>query len=388
MNVIYASSVDLSLPRGPSVNEREFCVALANRFGKTATLIIPSPCADSSAVTREISAAHVDFLPAFRKRKIRSWLAHQFSLYKALSRTKKALENDKDPLFVFRLDYMPAGMALFVLLAAPTFVVKTAGDGSFRFLSRHGLLVRSSGLLNRLLHKLVFRRAKFIDVVTRRHAEDLANNLDIDAGKIGVVDNGVNTARFIPEDRQQARDTLGLSHFHQLIGYVGNEPWCRGGRELIQIAGKMLDKRQKIGFLIVGGGDRLDELVELARKNGVEDAICFAGQVSYSETVTYINSLDVGVSFLEPHHRGASEQKVRQYLGCGRPAVVTPGGSEFVEEAGVGAVVDPEDQSLLVEALLEWVDRSPGMTDQCREFAHGKLSVEARLEERLRYWSG
>ena len=50
----------------------------------------------------------------------------------------------------------------------------------------------------------------------------------------------------------------------------------------------------------------------------------------------------VSISSLEDR-RAASELKVRQYLACGKPVVISPGGNEFVAHEGLGSVVDPSD---------------------------------------------
>lgn len=386
MKIIYASSVDLSLPRGPSVNEREFCGSLSRMFRSDAVFIIPRPSVDTSGVLKECDGSTVEILPVFKKRRPFSWFVHQFRLFQRCRKVANRFRRNERPLFVFRLDYMPVGIALFVLTRTPRYVVKTAGDGSFSFLRRHGLLVRWSGPLNRLLHKCVLGRAHFIDVVTERHARDLSRNLGIDRGRIGVVDNAVNTERFVPMDSDLARQRVGLERFERIIGYVGNEPWCRGGRELIQVAEELRDRNPGLGIVIVGGGPRLCELEEEVRSRKLEEFVVLAGQVNYAEVVHYINSFDVGVSFLEPHHRGASEQKVRQYISCGRPAVVTPGGSEFVAEAGIGAAIDTVNERLLVETLLDWLRMAPQVREKCVEYARLHLSVDARLEERLERW--
>ena len=386
MKFIYASSVDLGLPRGPSVNEREFCAALAARFAGEVTIIGPEPSRARDELAEELKGAVIESVGLLEKRRVLSWIKHQVRLFLRCRAVLRRYSKDDRPLFIIRLDFMPVAIAAFVFLYSPGFVLKTAGDGAFRFLGRHRFIVRLMAIPNRILYKIIMRCALFIDVVTRRHADDLAENLGIDPRRIGVVDNGVNPDRFVPESRNDARSRLGLERFGLLVGYVGNEPWCRGGQELIDVASVMRAKRPDVGILIVGGGPQLGELEEQVVEKGLTDCVVLTGQVDYSEICTYINALDLGVSFLEMNHRGASEQKVRQYLSCGRPAVVTPGGSGFVEAADVGAVVEVDDIEALGDVLIKWAEKSPDYKDKCRAYAVETLSIDARLNERLGHW--
>ena len=386
-SICYASSVDLSLPRGPSVNEREFCLSLARRLGEHLTVITPRPAESAEEVAGELQGARVVWLPPGDHRSPRAWLAQQIAILRELNRSYHR-STSTGHFFVFRSHFMPVGLASFALLRRPSFAVKTAHDGRFEYLRRHSWPLRLAGYPNKLLHKFLLTTAKAIDVVSEQHARSLSEELDLSRAKIAVIDNGVNPDRFHCLDRRRCREDLGLAHMREIVGYVGNEPWLRGGRQLVEVARELRNPRPGCFILIVGSGPNMKKLSSLAERLGVEHIVKFTGQVPYRSVTTHICALDVGVSFLEPQHRGESEQKVRQYLSCGRPTVVTPGSSDFVGPAKVGTVVEPDRQpESVVRALEYWLDRDSETTEnRCRAYAIQALSVDSRTEARIRAW--
>ena len=76
----------------------------------------------------------------------------------------------------------------------------------------------------------------------------------------------------------------------------------------------------------------------------VAERIRLEGYVPFEKIPQYVNSLDVGVSIsIREDRQVNSELKVRQYLACGKPVVISPGSNEFVlEENFPGLAVRPK----------------------------------------------
>jgi glycosyltransferase involved in cell wall biosynthesis len=86
-----------------------------------------------------------------------------------------------------------------------------------------------------------------------------------------------------------------------------------------------------------------------------------------------------------------SELKVRQYLACGKPIVISPGSNEFVSAEGFGTVVEPEDLAALTAALARWLALPPAEREafakRAAAYMHEHLSMAAALDRRLRLWA-
>jgi glycosyltransferase involved in cell wall biosynthesis len=162
---------------------------------------------------------------------------------------------------------------------------------------------------------------------------------------------------------------------------------------LIKVAPKIIAKYPRVGFIVVGGGKKMSLLYSLAQEKGVLSHFHFPGVVEFDSIPQYINSFDIGIAFdkVENFERvGNSNQKVRQYIACGKPVIATPGGSEFLEENGLGSVVDTRDPARLCASLLKWLslteENKIKHAIKATQFASANLTVEKMLKVRLDFW--
>jgi len=152
----------------------------------------------------------------------------------------------------------------------------------------------------------------------------------------------------------------------------------------------LLSTFPSLGVVILGDGKNLHTLKERATALGISDQVMFAGSVPYETVPDWINALDVGVSFLKPAHSGASEQKVRQYLACGIPVVVSPGSSQFVETAGIGSVVAYDDLGGIADAISKWLDMDANVQKETElracQYVLDRLSLQYSCQKRIDIW--
>lgn len=380
MKILYLSFIDISQPIGPSVNEREFIPSLYKLTNGNAHFIIPKFL---NPIEDKLPLEQVTFIPNSKGRKPVHWLKQQFV---AMRETRKILkENQFDfmvirgGLFAFSLLYITSNLKI-------PFALKTAGSGRFEVFKRKNALIRMLYPLNQYMFKKLVRRASVIDVVSDIQKSSLEEITGVN-DRIYFVDNGVNTDRFFPQDMHSARKKIGLDRFEKIIGYVGGLPWERGGLQIIEAMPELLKTYPKLCGVIVGGGSKMDVLYNKAKELGVEENIHFAGVVSFEEVVDYINSFDIGVSQLYPESQGASEQKVRQYIACGKPVVVSPGAvNNFVEEEGLGYIVlDPYDNDEFAKKIKKVfsIVEADCSSNKIRDYAVANLSVDARVKQRL-----
>ncbi len=130
-----------------------------------------------------------------------------------------------------------------------------------------------------------------------------------------------------------------------------------------------------------------EELVRLARAEGVEERVEFAAPVPPSEVVATLAEADVGLALFQPtclSHRLVLPNKLFEYVLAGLPVVGSdlPMIAKFVEEHGVGAAVDPGDADAIARALEETL--RPEQNRELRAAARrARASIDWREESEV-----
>jgi len=371
--IYYISDVDISLGKGPSVNEFEFVDALLRYDGIDSRVVIPRP----SGSVRNMDGRLSYILPfSVSKRNVLSLACFEVAFFGYVIANIALFRRS---FLITRISFFPAALFLVCSIISGRFHVKTVGDGSFRYL-RNYPLSRILVPLHRLMYRRIVKHAASVDMVTETHRQEFGKNIGF-IDKCHVVPNMVNTDVFMPMDRLEARKKFGLSEYEYIYGYVGNDPIHRGAKEAIDALYILREKGVNVAVVIVGGV-KPGELESVVKGRPLEHIHTF-GQIEYGKVPEAMNCLDVGVSFLPEWHRGASEQKVRQYLACGVVPVVTPGGSGFVGDDGVGFVCEIDDPYRVAATLEVALVRSGEMLEACREYAVSKLSHHNLVSMRL-----
>jgi glycosyltransferase involved in cell wall biosynthesis len=383
--MLYISPADVSVGNGPGVNENEFIHALYAAVGDRAHFLVPRP------------VEPVDDLPLHAitfcapHRRYRPW-RFPFHVLSQIRLAGRLLRQRRFDLLVFRIDVFPFVPFYLTRRHRLPYVIKTLGTGALDALEKRGWFARLLAPLNRWLFHSIVSRALVADTDSEGHAEALRRRLRLSEREVVWIDNAVNTGRFHPGGRAEARRELGLERFDPLIGYVGSRPWERGGAQLVEAAAKLLPRYPSLGVLIVGAGDPVEGMKRRAAELGIAERCHFAGYVPYRNIPRIVRSLDLGVSIsVLPERAVNSELKVRQYLACGKPIVISPGGNEFVPEQGFGSVVAPDDIDAITAAIDHWLALPPAERDafaaRAHRYMHEHLSMAAAIERRMRLWA-
>jgi glycosyltransferase involved in cell wall biosynthesis len=145
------------------------------------------------------------------------------------------------------------------------------------------------------------------------------------------------------------RKKLSIPKDSFVIGYVGNDPSRRGALECIRVLNVIQEVDNRPLYVLIVGPN--DTMMSSHISHSIIERVIFVDSISYFDVPAYMDVIDVGFSILPPHHRGASEQKVRQYMALGIPAIVTPGGSSFVSDAKAGIIIENGYIEEILEAL-------------------------------------
>jgi len=205
-----------------------------------------------------------------------------------------------------------------------------------------------------------------ISYITREMREYCGKEFDLEEHCSGAWTSGVDIHHFTPRERKEEKKTFTLI-------YHGNITLNRGLDHLIRAA--VLLEKDNIRIELLGSGNGLEDLKNLASRLGLERQVIFKPPVPYSQVPDHIQKADVGVlPFPDwPGWNTSSPIKLFEYLSCAKPVVATriPAhlnvlqGREFVFWAEKS---DPEELARAIRKAYEKREEFGKITKKAREF--------------------
>lgn len=182
----------------------------------------------------------------------------------------------------------------------------------------------------------------------------LAIQLGTPADKLRVVGNGVDTRRFQPLPRAEARAALGLPASAPVLVSVGGLTERKGFHRVIECLPELRAAFPGLIYVIVGGataeGDWRARLEAMVRELGLGDAVRFLGELAPDALKLPLSAADVFV--LATRNEGWANVFL-EAMACGLPVVTTDvgGNREVVAGEHLGVVVPFGDRAALTDAL-------------------------------------
>ncbi len=190
---------------------------------------------------------------------------------------------------------------------------------------------------------------------------DLAVELGASRARVETVGNGVDTARFRPADRLEARQRLGISPSEKVLITVGGLCERKGFHRVIDALPALVARFGDVRYLVIGGpgpeGDWTVRLQEQARALGVADLVRFLGVLAPDALSDPLSAADVFV--LASRNEGWANVLL-EAMACGLPVVASDvgGNAQVVCRPGLGTIVPFGDASALARALETALDRT------------------------------
>lgn len=118
---------------------------------------------------------------------------------------------------------------------------------------------------------------------------------------------------------------------------------------IIKAIKKLSENYPDIKLLIIGEGEHRKELEELTRKLKTEKNILFLGRKDHQEVLEILSRSAIGIALYTeefPWTKFGDSMKVREYLACGLPVIMTnvPSTSNDVKEAKAGFVIELKEK--------------------------------------------
>jgi D-inositol-3-phosphate glycosyltransferase len=217
----------------------------------------------------------------------------------------------------------------------------------------------------------IIASADRIAVATPHERDQIARIYGICPQRMTIVPCGVDLRHFQPQDRQQARASLGLNGQPTLL-FVGRPDPLKGGEMLIQAAGLL---QQPATVVLVGGNleddPELDRLRVVARAQGVEAEVRFQGAIPQEELPRFYSAADL---LIVPSYYESFGLVAVESLACGTPVIATKvGGLPYIVRDGENGFLIPWRCAGL---LAEKIDAVLSDTDLLEELrARARSSV-------------
>lgn len=181
----------------------------------------------------------------------------------------------------------------------------------------------------RLLERLIFPEADAVVVTTKLLAETVIEEHELQASKVNVIPNYVETDVFRPQNIKKKKFR---------IIYIGRFAYQKNLLALIEAVANL-----DLELVLVGGGDQADKLKEKAK--GIRAQVTFLGNLPNHQLPTLLNEMSVFVlpSLLEGHPKALLEA-----MACGLAVIGTrvPGIQEIIRDGENGLLCEPDAASI------------------------------------------
>lgn len=182
----------------------------------------------------------------------------------------------------------------------------------------------------------------------------LAIELGADPKRVQVVGNGVDTDRFRPSDRHEARARIGLAADARTLISVGGLVERKGFHRVIEVLPRLLNRHPGLQYLIVGSGGPEGNyegvLRDLIERHALTERVRFLGQVPPERLAEVLSAGDCFV--LATSNEGWANVFL-EAMACGLPVITTDvgGNAEVVSDPSLGTIVSFGDPDALAAAI-------------------------------------
>ena len=190
----------------------------------------------------------------------------------------------------------------------------------------------------------------------KRHAMELG----IEESRIRVIGNGVDTDKFRPVPRGEARRQLGLPPDAPILITVGGLVERKGFHRVIECLPELKKSFPDLRYLIAGGagpeGDFGSVLRKMISDLGLADSVHLLGQIAPDRLKIPLSGADAFV--LATRNEGWANVLL-EAMACGLPVIATDvgGNAEVISRPELGTLVPFGDRHALERAITQALTR-------------------------------
>ncbi len=238
------------------------------------------------------------------------------------------------------------------------------------------------------LEKTILKKSDEVIVLSRFTQEKLWDVYKIPSQKVTVIPGGVDLEQFQPSNNKiKIRQRLNLPPEKIILFSVRNLVPRMGLESLIMAIQKVIKSAPDICMVLGGEGPRKNNLIELAKKLGLEDHVQFVGFIAEEELADYYRMADL---FILPTRELEGFGLVTlEALACGVPVLGTPvgGTQEILGKFDPSFLFEDTSPDAMAKLILdkyrmirenpkEWSD----LSRSCRKFVEDHYSWEKNVD--------
>ncbi len=221
--------------------------------------------------------------------------------------------------------------------------------------------------LRKKIRKKILTNSNKIIVVSH-FLQDLAQKIGLPKEKIKVIYNSVD---FLDTQLAVSKEELKKKYGFQgivLLTIARLTPW-KGIDTLIEIMPTLIEKYDAINLVVVGKGQELNKLQNLAQSLSLENSVFFAGKLNRQQTMEHLKTADLFV--LNTNYEGMSHCLL-EAMKVGIPIITTKAGGnpETIKDGQTGSLVDYKNKEQwikAIETILDNPDLAEKLTRQAKE---------------------
>ena len=219
------------------------------------------------------------------------------------------------------------------------------------------------------IHSMVLGLATHVLVNSDAIAARLAGTRATRKGRLAVIQNGVDLARFAPAAEASGRPPV-------TVATLANLRPEKGLLQLVEAAAVVTRQVPRARFIIWGDGPLRGQLDALIRAKELAGIVDMRGPTRQSETA--LKGCDL---FALPSLSEASSNVVLEAMATGLPVVSTRVGGlpGLVEDEGTGLLVPPDDVPALAGAIVRLLE-TPGLAARMGASGRARALAEFGLD--------
>jgi len=198
-----------------------------------------------------------------------------------------------------------------IIHAASNFMNGLAANFVSNALGIHSIYeVRGLWEITRISRQPYWKNSEYYEMMCRLEAQ-AANGADtvicitealkdemvsrgVDKEKIRVVPNGVDTNRFVPREKDKKLEQKLNLKDKKVIGYIGSVVQYEGLDYLLEALAILKERGiTNLALLIVGDGDKLEDIKVLSSELELDDITTFTGRVPHEKVTNYYSLVDI-----------------------------------------------------------------------------------------------
>jgi D-inositol-3-phosphate glycosyltransferase len=228
--------------------------------------------------------------------------------------------------------------------------------------------------------RIIIRKADHLVAATQAEKSQLRFLYAADESRIRILPPGVDTSRFYPIPKDEARAAIGIPPQENMVLYVGRIEPLKGIETLLRSIAELRHKgilSDCLCNLAVIGGDpdvspedmtaEMSRLQALSRELGISDVVIFLGKRSQDSLPYYYSAAE---AVIMPSHYESFGMVALEAMACGTPVIASQvGGLAFlVRDEVTGFHVPDSDTPALTRSLMRLVT-TPGLSQKMGEQA-------------------